>query len=241
MKGTSKEPSPAGNRDQIEALRAAANQEAQLGPDPGPENALDLSAAQHGETPIDEDVREQLTARYQHIRTKAELNRAEASNIAVAVAWLRENPYGTTQDLLNQPALRALHRRMFNEVWTWAGQTRTRDTNLGVEPVLIVQQWEDLLRDTHWWIDHNVYPPLEIGLRLHRGMLAIHCFPNGNGRHARITATELARLLGQGPGAYTWGARSGADPEISRREYLRALRLADSEGEYGPLMEIALS
>jgi hypothetical protein len=30
--------------------------------------------------------------------------------------------------------MRRLHRRMFGEVWTWAGVQRRRVTNIGVEP-----------------------------------------------------------------------------------------------------------
>ena len=150
VKGASKRPSPASqpSGEQEDTLRATAQREARIGPDPTDDDAWDLHAVQYGETPIDEDARDQLTASFRHIKTKAELNRAEASNIAVAVAWLRENPFDTPRDLLNQPALRVLHRRMFVEVWTWAGQTRTSETNMGVDPALIVQQWENRYMDT---------------------------------------------------------------------------------------------
>ena len=99
---------------------------------------------------------------------------AESLNITSAVVWLRTvKPFRATDDLVDQVALRELHRRMFGQVWTWAGRIRSRETNLGVEPALIVERWEVLLRDTRAQIEHRSFPVEEIPLRLHRGMLAI--------------------------------------------------------------------
>lgn len=201
----------------------------------------DTLATQYGQTPFDEDARFDLTPRYQHLVTLDEVNAAEAENIAGALVWLDAGPYATPDELLTQPALRDLHRRMFGDVWTWAGKLRRRDTNLGVDPSRIAEDWESLLRNTAAQIEHASYPAEEIGVRFHRSMLSIHCFTNGNGRHARITANEIGRLLGLGRRAYTWGARSGDDPTVVRQRYLDALRLADSTDEYGPLVRIARS
>jgi Fic-DOC domain mobile mystery protein B len=201
----------------------------------------DLHVTQYGETPIDEDVREFLTPKYEHIRTKDELNAAESSNIAIAISWLRDDPFPDHNAFLTQSALRDLHRRMFDEVWSWAGRLRQRQTNMGVDPTRIQEDFELLLGNTRYQIDHDTYPPAEIGVRLHRAMLAIHCFPNGNGRHARLGANELGRILGLGRTVYTWGRRSGGDREAIRREYLDALQLADRTDDYGPLVRIATS
>lgn len=200
-----------------------------------------IHETQYGQTPIGEDDRVFLTPRYQLIVTMDQLNEAEAGNIARAIRWLGERQFDSPQSLLNQIALRDLHHRMFCDVWTWAGKLRRRETNMGVDPTMISHDWEVLLRNTITQIDHRSYPVDEIGVRLHRSMLAIHCFTNGNGRHARMVANELGRLLGLGDNVYTWGARSGLDREIARRRYLDALRLADNTDEYGPLVEIARS
>lgn len=196
---------------------------------------------QYGQTPFDEDARFDLMPRYQGLVTMDEMNAAEAENIAAARVWLRAHPSDSPEDLLNQVALRDLHRRMFGDVWTWAGKLRRRETNLGVDPASIAEDWEALLRNTVTQIEHASYPAEEIGVRFHRTMLAVHCFANGNGRHARLTANEIARLLGLGDSAYTWGARSGDDPATVRRHYLDALRLADDTDEYGLLVRIARS
>ncbi|MCL4446609.1 MAG: mobile mystery protein B [Actinobacteria bacterium] len=201
----------------------------------------DAHSAQYGETPLEEGDREFLTAKYQHIVTLDDVNLAESENIAMALDWLIDNPFGAPDTLLNQGALLGIHRRMFGNVWTWAGRLRTRETNMGVDPGTISEQWEVLLRNTLAQIKLGSFPIDEVVVRLHRGMLSIHCFTNGNGRHARVVANELARSLGLGFGRYTWGRRSGGDREEIRREYLDALRLADVTGEYGPLVKIALS
>lgn len=202
----------------------------------------DLHSVQFGETPIDEDVRDFLTGRCQGILTKDELNLAESENIFEAMEWLKNHPFDTPSDLLNQVALRGLHRRMFEQVWTWAGHIRIRETNMGIDPLQITHEWEVLLRNTEWQIENRTHPLDEICVRLHRRMLEIHCFPNGNGRHARLAANELGRILGLGSNAFTWGRRSGEGREEElRRQYLDALRLADSTDDYGPLITIARS
>ena len=94
--------------------------------------------------------------------------------------------------------MRDLHRRMFGRVWTWAGHVRQRETNMGIDPSKIIHEWEILLRNTQFQIENETYSPEEICVRLHRRMLEIHCFPNGNGRHARLAASELGRILGLG-------------------------------------------
>lgn len=196
---------------------------------------------QYGQTPFDEDARFDLMPRYQSLVTMDEVNAAEAENIAMARVWLRSHPFDLPEALLDQTALRDLHRRMFGNVWTWAGKLRVRETNVGIDPTMIAQEWELLLRNTIAQIEHRSYPAEEIGIRFHRAMLAIHCFTNGNGRHARMTANEIGRLLGLGDGFYTWGARSGDDPGAVRRSYLEALRLADVTDEHGPLQRLARS
>lgn len=210
-------------------------------PEADPVLGEDALVVQYGQTPFDEDARFDLTPRYQDLATMDELNAAEADNIAAALMWLGTLPFNAPEDLLNQPALRDLHRRMFGEVWTWAGKLRRRATNLGVAPVMIAQDWEAALRNTVTQIEHSSYPVEEIGVRFHHAMLAIHCFTNGNGRHARVTANEIGRLLGVGDRPYTWGARSGDDPVEVRRRYLGALRLADRTDEFGPLVAVAQS
>jgi len=54
----------------------------------------------------------------------------------------------------------------------------------------------------------------------------IHCYPNGNGRHARLAADLLAMGLGQP--RFSWGGSQLADPGNVRSAYISALRKADA-------------
>lgn len=42
-----------------------------------------------------------------------------------------------------------------------------------------------LLDDAFYWYENETYPPEEIAIRFKHRIVAIHCFPNGNGRHSR--------------------------------------------------------
>lgn len=68
--------------------------------------------------------------------------------------------------------------------------------------------------------------------------MAIHPFPNGNGRHARLMADLLAERLSQP--RFTWGSRSLVDATAMRQRYLAALQGADAR-DYVPLLTFARS
>ena len=162
-----------------------------------PETTLDLHGTQDGETPIDLDAAQFLLPAHSGIRTLNELNELEALNVADAYIWLNdESP--STADLLDQFFLREVHRRMFCNVWTWAGKLRQRETNISVDPSQIQERWQVVLGDCLYWTEHETYPLVEIGVRFHHRMVAIHPFTNGNGRHARLSANKLAESLGSG-------------------------------------------
>ena len=79
----------------------------------------------------------------------------------------------------------------------------------------------------------------ELAVRFHHRLVAIHPFPNGNGRHARLAADLLVELLGEQ--AFTWGARDLGEEGSARAAYLEALRQADREFDYAPLLAFARS
>jgi len=43
--------------------------------------------------------------------------------------------------------IRELHRRLFGDVWSWAGQLRTTEKNIGVNPIHIPVRLHLLLED----------------------------------------------------------------------------------------------
>jgi Fic-DOC domain mobile mystery protein B len=156
------------------------------------------------------------------ITTRADLNLAEQENVDRAVAWtLVTRP----ADVLDGAFVRELHRRMFGDVWTWAGRYRTVGTNLGIEPHGIPSAVAHALLDAAFWRDHEVFARDEIAVRLHHRLVWIHPFPNGNGRHARLLADLLVAAAGGRP--FTWGGASKVNAGDARRRYLAALRTAD--------------
>ncbi|MDP2233538.1 MAG: Fic family protein [Actinomycetota bacterium] len=87
--------------------------------------------------------------------------------------------------------------------------------------------------------ENSPWPPDELAVRFHHRLVVIHPFPNGNGRHSRLAADLLVRVLG-GP-TFTWGSENLNSSGEARRAYLGALRTADSLYDYGPLVEFARS
>lgn len=173
-----------------------------------------------GNTPIDED--EALGLRLTWVRTRADLNEAEAANILDARRAIRSP---ALDDVLDDLWLRRLHRRMFGDVWDWAGTYRLSERNIGIDWVEISPAVRNLVQDARAWFgddDHQV--PVA---RFHHRLVAIHPFPNGNGRHSRAAADYLSEALGiTSP---TWGAHTYATTDELRAAYLEALRTADRD------------
>jgi len=93
-----------------------------------------------------------------------------------------------------------------------------------------------LLGDVNFWINHKTYPNDEIAIRLHHQLVAIHPFPNGNGRHARMMADLLMEQFGEP--AFTWGGKSLTNIGEMRFQCIFALRKADRH-DIEPLFKFA--
>ena len=114
---------------------------------------------------------------------------------------------------------------MFDQTWRWAGTFRSSDKNIGVDWLQIAMQLRNLLDNTRYQADHQVFPADELAVRFHHQLVAIHPFPNGNGRHARLMADLLVQRLGRP--RFSWGGASLVEANEVRRTYLEALRAAD--------------
>lgn len=183
-------------------------------------------------TPLTAEEREQLIPSY--IVLRRELNEAEQINIADASKWLMSRK----RDILSSAFLKRLHKRMFGKVWRWAGQYRTTARNIGVDAYRIPMDMEQLISDVRYWIDHETYPPDEIAVRFSHRLVAIHPFPNGNGRFSRLVGDMLATQLGQP--RFTWGRTNLIDPGETRARYVAALKAADAH-DIEPLLAFARS
>ncbi len=170
-------------------------------------------------TPLTGEEREQLIPSY--ITMRAELNEAEHINIARATRWL----FSKKRDILSDTALRELHRRMFSDVWRWAGQYRTSARNIGIDAYRIAPELRQLVDDVNYQISHQSFEPDEIAVRFSHRLVCIHAFANGNGRHSRLVADYLTMQLGKA--RFSWGWNNLVDANETRQAYVSALRLAD--------------
>lgn len=151
------------------------------------------------------------------------LNYLEAGNIRKAQKWA----FGQSHDdLLTPEFIRTLHRRMFSEVWKWAGQYRNTEKNIGVIAWNISPEVHKLCADARAQVFNKSYSPDELAARFHHRLVFIHPFPNGNGRLARVMA-DLVLVSLHAP-RFTWGRKDLVDQSDVRSRYLQALRAADS-------------
>ena len=190
-----------------------------------------------GATPLSPDQANDLILT--HITTREELNIWEQKNIYEATEWLNKTK---PKDILSEAFTKKLHKKMFGDVWKWAGRFRLeelRDTNIGVACYKIPEAIHNLFADVNMWIECESYPAHEMGVLFHYHLVSIHLFPNGNGRHARLMGDLLnENVLGQS--RYTWG---GADLSVAgtvRERYIQALQAADSY-DFNPLLTFARS
>jgi Fic-DOC domain mobile mystery protein B len=186
-----------------------------------------------GATPLDPNEVEGLLP--SHLATQEELNEYEQDNIARAVTWIETR---RRREVLTEVFVRELHKRMFDRTWRWAGSFRTTERNLGVAPDQIALQLRNLLDDTRYWIEHKVYPVDEAAARFHHRLVSIHCFANGNGRHARLMTDVLLKGVGAEP--FSWGRGDLVHAGDVRSNYLASLRAADS-GHYSKLLAFVRS
>ena len=185
-------------------------------------------------TPLEAEERQQLLQSW--ITHRADLNRAEEANILDGAAWARGRRSRRPADMLSTGFATQLHKRMFGDVWKWAGTWRTTARNIGVDAYRIGMDVAALLDDVRYWVENMTYPPDETAVRLHHRLVAIHPFPNGNGRHGRIAADYLVTSLGHP--AFSWGSRLVVDSDELRRRYIEALHDADHDDISG-LIEFA--
>lgn len=195
------------------------------------------STSGDGNTPLDENETEGLLPT--HLKTRAELNQWEATNIALALRWISER----SLDVLDLTTLQALHRQMFGQTWEWAGSFRRSEKNISP------YSWPEVPRLVRDLLANTALQRAALGddgdaldklaARFHHELVRVHPWPNGNGRHGRL-ATDLL-LVRWGRPAFTWGADQGsADADGTRREYIDALRSADN-GESEPLYRFVRS
>lgn len=187
-----------------------------------------------GASPLDPDEAKGLIP--SHITKKSELDLLEQANILDAYDWAFRKKH---KNILGEDFLFMLHKRMFQNVWKWAGNIRNSEKNIGVPVFQIRVDLKNLIENIKTWIEFNSYPPEEIAVRFHHRLVFIHPFPNGNGRHSRL-ATDILLVQIFGLERFTWGSKNLGEVSEVRKTYIKALKEADA-GNYASLMDFVKS
>ena len=191
---------------------------------------------EQGQTPLDEEEKEGLLI--PAITTKGELDELEQLNIQKAVEWTLRRRF-KKETILTEEFVKELHKRMFADVWKWAGTFRNTNKNIGVDRFQISIELRKLLDDTMFWIINKTLAPDETAIRFKHRLVSIHCFANGNGRHSRLIADVIISHIFK-QRVYSWGRSLPATPgNDARNSYLGALHKAD-KGDITPLIDFAL-
>jgi len=187
-----------------------------------------------GQTPLDEEEKEGL--KIKSITTQGELDEFEQLNIEKAVEWTIHSKF-KLEKILTEKFVKDLHKKMYGDVWKWAGEFRKTEKNIGIPWTQIGIELKNLLDDTKYWIDNNTFPPPEIAIRFKHRIVSIHCFPNGNGRHSRIMADIIMESI-FGNEIFSWHQSNMVKANETRNQYIKALREAD-KGNFKQLIEFA--
>ncbi|MBN1796705.1 MAG: mobile mystery protein B [Sedimentisphaerales bacterium] len=187
-----------------------------------------------GATPLNNDEIKGLIPT--HITTRAEIDRWEQDNINEALIWLGERK---PKDILSESFMKLLHKKMFSNVWKWAGKFRQSEKNLGVPYYTISIELKKLIDDSKYWIENKTFIEDEIAARFHHRLVSIHLFANGNGRHARLVADIILEDIFNKP-PFTWGRTDLVKAGDDRKRYIESLVEAD-RGDYTKLLNFVRS
>ncbi|MAG86862.1 MULTISPECIES: mobile mystery protein B [Zunongwangia] len=187
-----------------------------------------------GQTPLDDDEKEGL--KIKSITTQGELDEFEQLNIEKAVEWTIHTKL-RPEKILTEKFIKDLHKRMYSDVWKWAGEFRKTEKNIGIPWTKIGIELKILLDDSKYWIDNKTFPPEEIAIRFKHRIVSIHCFPNGNGRHSRMMADIIMESI-FGEEIFSWHQSNMVKANETRKKYISSLKEADN-GNYNNLIEFA--
>ena len=124
-----------------------------------------------GQTPLTDEEREDLIPSY--ITLRSELNEAEQANILEAQEWA----FKRKRNVLNEKFLNDLHKRMYGNVWRWAGKYRRTGKNIGVDAYRIPTELRQLIDDCTFWVENKTYEPDELAARFHHKACMGSCLP----------------------------------------------------------------
>lgn len=190
-----------------------------------------------GQTPLSEEEMDGLLI--DTITTHGELDEFEQMNIEKAIEWTLSKKF-KPEYILSEEFVRELHKRMFKDVWSWAGDFRMSEKNIGIKFHLIGTTLKQLNDDCLFWVNNKTYSEDEIAIRYKHRIVNIHCFANGNGRHSRLIADVIRKQIFN-LDYFNWGSHSNlVKTGEQRAKYLEAIRQADNEN-IQPLIDFSKS
>jgi len=173
--------------------------------------------------------------RLKHIRTKRQLDIAEAKNISRAITkYLASAPSKRKAPFTLEWSYK-LHREMFFDVWKWAGKRRDSELSIGFLVCQIDPSLKDLFDDLAAWLQFASCSIFEQGVRLHHRAVQIHPFNNGNGRWARLLANIW--LKQHKTALVDWPDKAIGSEGVIRTQYIEAVKAADG-GNLEPLSSL---
>ena len=191
-----------------------------------------ISDQPEGSTPL-EDISELLR---DDITTRGQLDEAESLNIINAVEWLER---GRLPDIFTVEFYRELHRRMYDQVWSWAGTLRS-DTgtrpNIGVAPERVPMELGRVaMVYNKVWAARNAEKLVPFIARYHHALVSVHPFDNGNGRWSRLCCDAVIEHLAK-ESPIVWATDTLIRNSEERTAYIAALQQADTANDQ-PLID----
>lgn len=182
----------------------------------------------YGETPVDDEFDALLPAVRQALGepvTKAavyDIEQAVQDDVGSEIlADVLEGNLALA-DLLTDRFVRDLHRRLYCDIWVWAGKFRTREFNLGVAPERIAVEMRQSLDWIRYRWEHTADSTSRaLGIAVHAEVVRVHPFTDGNGRTTRLLAdlVFVAAQYSDEVMLYDW--------QLDKRRYIDLLRQYD--------------
>jgi len=174
-----------------------------------------------GQTPLSEEEMEGLLI--PTITTREELDEFEQQNIEKAVEWYLLRRKHKVNKILTEEFILEVHKRMLGDVWAWAGEFRRSEKTIGIPWHQIPVRLRQLLDNCKYWVDNQTYSDEEISIRFKHELVAIHLFPNGNGRHSRLMGDIMMKQVFK-KRILSWGHRGLVNKGKARETYIKALK-----------------
>lgn len=120
---------------------------------------------------MDEDEKEGLLI--PDIATRGELDEFEQQNIENAIQWTMSRSF-KAESVFKEDFIRLLHKKMYGDVWSWAGEFRKTNKNIGTQLWQISTELKYLVDDAKFWHENNTYSPDEMAIRFKHRLVEIH-------------------------------------------------------------------